>query len=160
MTLLQKAWLRLAIKRLHRFLGIPAEEKWLLIKALILVSGVSFALKILPFWITRRLTSDILTAKNRPLFSANQLILAIETASRYVPGATCLSKALAARILLAEYGYRSNLGIGVARNNGRLKAHAWLEDGDRILIGGNLDNYKPLRMKEIKPSDKDEHTPI
>lgn len=156
MTLLQKAWLRLRIKWLYKFFCTSNEEKWLLVKALYLVCGTTLALWILPFWITRRLTSRVPANEIGILFSVNQIVWAVETTSRYIPGAACLSKAMAAQVLLAEYGHRSELRIGVARDNGRLRAHAWLEDDGEILIGGNLDNYKPLHMKEISLSNEND----
>jgi len=56
-------------------------------------------------------------------------VWAVASASRYVPRATCLVRALAAEALLIGQGYPVRLCIGVTREgeNG-LGAHAWVED--------------------------------
>jgi transglutaminase superfamily protein len=67
--------------------------------------------------------------------------------SRVVPrGSNCLVRALAAGIVLKRYGYPSELKIGVTRPvSGRFEAHAWLESGGNVVIGGaQLDQYVPL----------------
>ena len=53
-----------------------------------------------------------------------------------MPGATCLTpQALAAQLLLARAGYPSSLRMGARRRDGVLEAHAWLEDGERVVYG-------------------------
>lgn len=61
---------------------------------------------------------------------------AVRAVSRYVPGASCLTQALAARSLLAAEGRPSRLQLGMARIDGRPQAHAWLESEGAIVIGG------------------------
>jgi hypothetical protein len=150
MTLLQKGWLKLKTKKMHRFFCIPHAEKWLLIKAFILVSGIVLALQIFPFRISYRFTSKVPAKQVDYRFSEKQIIRAIEMSSYYMPCSTCLSKAMAGHVLLAKYGYGSNFRIGVARDNGRLLAHAWLENQGRILVGDIVKNYVPLPMEEIR----------
>jgi hypothetical protein len=75
-----------------------------------------------------------------------QLLWAIQTASRLVPNATSLTEALAAKVLLARYGYDSRLHVGVVKQADQLQAHAWLSQGGDILLGDveNLSLYRPL----------------
>lgn len=47
-------------------------------------------------------------------------------ASRLVPGAACMHRALAARVFLARRGVASELVVGL-RKTGALEGHAWLE---------------------------------
>ena len=63
---------------------------------------------------------------------------AVQIAACLVPGATCLTQAVATRTLLAWIGHHSWIRIGVRRDDkGAIKAHAWLLDGrNRIVIGG------------------------
>lgn len=71
---------------------------------------------------------------------------AVRRVSRSVPGATCLTQALAAQLLLSRRGHASRLRIGVTRPaDERLRAHAWLERDGVILIGGaGVAAYTPL----------------
>jgi len=50
--------------------------------------------------------------------------------------APCLARALAARAMLRRRGIASRLCLGVARDGGRLAAHAWLEIGETKIVGG------------------------
>ena len=64
----------------------------------------------------------------------DELLLAFRRAANRLPG-TCLIRALALQRFLAVHGCRSELRIGVAPSPGGLQAHAWLIDGEQILIG-------------------------
>lgn len=61
---------------------------------------------------------------------------------------TCLARGLTWQVLAAQGGGYARLRLGVARTNaGRLEAHAWLESGGRVLVGGTslvLERYTPL----------------
>jgi hypothetical protein len=62
---------------------------------------------------------------------------AIRHSSRLVPGATCLTKALAGHYLCARAGHPTVIRIGVLRReDSSVSAHAWLVDGACVLIGG------------------------
>jgi hypothetical protein len=70
-----------------------------------------------------------------------------------VPGATCLSQALAAQTLFLRQGYPAELHIGVAKNEtGQLEAHAWVESEGQVVIGDlqNLSRYTPLPSLEAE----------
>lgn len=67
--------------------------------------------------------------------SQDELLLAFWRAANRVPG-TCLIRALALQRFLSVHGFASELRIGVAPGPSGLLAHAWLLDGERILIGG------------------------
>jgi hypothetical protein len=51
-------------------------------------------------------------------------------------GALCLPRALAAHAMLRRRGIASRLCLGVARDGGKLAAHAWVEIGDDKIVGG------------------------
>jgi hypothetical protein len=51
--------------------------------------------------------------------------------------AACLPRALAAQAMLRRRGIASTLCLGVARENQELSAHAWLELGQSIVMGGD-----------------------
>jgi hypothetical protein len=57
--------------------------------------------------------------------------------SRRRMNALCLPRALAAHAMLRRRGIASRLCVGVARNGGELAAHAWIEVGDKKIVGGD-----------------------
>jgi hypothetical protein len=60
--------------------------------------------------------------------------------SRYVPAATCLTRALVTLVLFERYGHVGHLRIAVAKNpGGNLEAHAWVESHGHIVIGSRKD---------------------
>lgn len=62
---------------------------------------------------------------------------AIETASAGPwTKAPCLAQALAAHAMLRRRGIANQVRLGVARNGGKLAAHAWIEVGADKIIGG------------------------
>ncbi|MGC2491326.1 lasso peptide biosynthesis B2 protein [Candidatus Binatus sp.] len=76
---------------------------------------------------------------------------AVETAGRIVPaGGNCLVRAIAGREMLARRGIGSHVRVGVAKNSpDLLRAHAWLECGDRIITGeGEHRNFAALPVGE------------
>ncbi|TGP58633.1 lasso peptide biosynthesis B2 protein, partial [Mesorhizobium sp. M2D.F.Ca.ET.225.01.1.1] len=63
----------------------------------------------------------------------------------YVPGASCLTQALAGQYLLACQGSTSKISIGIERGTGtELKAHAWLVSGRHIVLGGSINGFAHL----------------
>jgi len=51
-----------------------------------------------------------------------------------LPRSTCLTRALAASLLLTLHGHPATLRLGVARDDGELSAHAWLESDGRTVV--------------------------
>jgi hypothetical protein len=77
--------------------------------------------------------------------AVDRLAWAVEVASRRIPGTTCLCRALALQRLLAKNGHRSELRIGVEKDNDGFGAHAWLVHSGQVLIGGSqLGKYELL----------------
>ncbi|MGH9900718.1 MAG: lasso peptide biosynthesis B2 protein, partial [Pyrinomonadaceae bacterium] len=76
---------------------------------------------------------------------------AVNTSARYVPGATCLPRALATKVLLARSGHRASLCFGVAKDaGGRLEAHAWVESQGRIVVGALKDLSRYTRLPPLE----------
>lgn len=111
----------------------------MLLQALPLVLVVRLLLWILPSpiivrWVRRAAGGTAGTrVPSAPMLS---VIWAIDAVSRRVPGASCLTQAVAAQLLLHRQGYDSKLCLGVGGTNGRFTAHAWVERRGRVLIGG------------------------
>lgn len=132
---------------LRRFFRLPRSERWLLIKAALLLGLIRIGLRLLPFQTLKRLVDSASKPRVAKQFSAERIVWAVTVASRYVLGAgPCLPQALAAQALLRRRGYPASLRIGVARKGtGELQAHAWVESEDRVVVGGEeLSDYTPL----------------
>lgn len=82
---------------------------------------------------TQQLRSDT------PSIGAKRIPQAVRLAAAFVPGASCLTQALAAQILFARRGISSVLHIGVENAQG-FKAHAWLEIEDQPILGGTVES--------------------
>ena len=72
---------------------------------------------------------------------------------RFLPNRPCLTQALVLQCLLLRRGDDSTeLRIGVAKgDNDELLAHAWVERGHRVLIGGTT---SPSRYKSLDGVDE------
>jgi hypothetical protein len=125
-----RSWLRLA----------PGLRLWL-VKTAGLIVVIRLGLWLLPFRTVLSLLEKLSQPTNSPQLprsvALNRVAWAVTETSRYVPRATCLTQALAARVLLVRKGYPAEVRFGLARDEtGRLEAHAWVESDDDIVIGG------------------------
>ncbi len=66
--------------------------------------------------------------------------------ARYVPWRSdCLVQALAGQHWLARSGIPSEIVVGTAKSaDGVFEAHAWLRQGERIVLGGDIARFRPL----------------
>jgi hypothetical protein len=138
-----------------RFLALSASDRWLLIKAALLLEVFKVGMSMLPFRTLKRISARAARAPARGLrhadrgSSAESVAWAVEAASRHTPGLnTCLNQALAVQMLLARRGHPALLRIGVARGEGgRFQAHAWVESEGQVMIGGpELEGFTPLAV--------------
>src|SRR3712207_6309001 len=98
------------MKLLRKFFLLPTADKWLLVKAALLLEVVKLGVRLLPFRFLRRFVTRI---TNTPTDlrrvvppPVEQVVRAVEVASRYTPGVkSCLTQALAAQVLLARHGH-------------------------------------------------------
>ncbi len=141
----------LKMSRLRKFFRLPRSERWLLLKAVLLLGTIRIGLQLLPFQTLKQLLESVSRRPAAPRrvnqFSPDRIVWAVISAGRYVlADKPCLTQALAVQLLLKRRGYPANLRIGVSRSAGKqLEAHAWVESGDRVVVGGgNLSRYTPL----------------
>lgn len=124
--------------RLRSWARLSRVERRLALRALALVAGFRLALWTLP-------AKRVLGFAPRPRaarggVAPERVAWLVRAAARRVPGASCLTRALAARWLLAEASLRPTLRFGHRRDErGRFAAHAWLELDGRVLVGGDED---------------------
>jgi hypothetical protein len=133
------------MSKLKQFAGLSGAEQFLLLRTWFVVGFIRAGLWVLPFRTMQRFAFRA-RRKRETVYSVEQFVWAVRAVSYYVPGATCLTQALAAQVLLTRAGHSSRVEIGVAKNeNQQFRAHAWIVLGDRVLIGGTgIERYTPL----------------
>ena len=129
------------MRKLIRFLRLPASDRKALKKAVLLLWAVRIGLWILPFQSLRDLVSrkkkSPVVASNDESASVQKIARSVKLMSRYVPAATCLVQALVTVALLEEAGVPACLRIGVDKTTaGKFEAHAWVESMGKVVIGG------------------------
>jgi Transglutaminase-like superfamily len=147
----------LAMTRLGRFLRLSPADRRLLVTAALLLAAIRLGLTLLPYRRLRKLVDRLARVAPRrqpaPPASAERIAWAVTQASRSVPAATCLTQALAARVLLERRGHPARVRVGIGRAEGTpLLAHAWVESEKGVVIGGgDLSHYVPLASWEGLP---------
>ena len=121
--------------RVRKLLRLPARDRRLLVRTALLLTAVRLGLTLLPFRVVQQAVARAAAVRGAPV-PVERLVWAVTVASRHVPRATCLTRALAGQALLARHGHAARLRIGVARGEGgRFEAHAWVEDEQGPVIG-------------------------
>lgn len=142
------------LERLGRAFRLPPDERAFLFQAWALFLIVELALRVLP--LRRLLTLAQAAPPTRPVGAPpavpplSRLVRLVEIAGRYATwNPTCLRQALVLSWLLRRRGVPTSIHVGVARRDGRLAAHAWLErDGEVILGGSERDEYERLLVSD------------
>lgn len=136
------------MRRVRRFLALPAVKRHLLVQVMVLLWLTRFLLFAVQFQRTRR-TLSWLVAALRHAFStldtdSADLVWAIETAIRQGPR-SCLIEALAAQAFIELHGRQGSLVIGTRRNNSEeLEAHAWLEQNGHTVVGAHNGGFSTI----------------
>jgi hypothetical protein len=78
-----------------------------------------------------------------------RIVWLVEVASRFIPGARCLPRAMAGQLLLARAGYLTDMRIGVRKDGNTLDAHAWLEyEGVPLFESdAHIKGFAPLALR-------------
>jgi hypothetical protein len=122
------------------FAGLASSERAVLLRAVATVFTVRAALWLLPSATIVRAVSRLAARPTRRVSrntSVTRLTWAIEAAARRIPGASCLTQAIAGLLLFRRHGYDARFCVGVAREaTGSVRAHAWLERDGKVVIGG------------------------
>jgi hypothetical protein len=130
-----------AVGRIAKFFALSVADRLLLIEAFATLVMVRAGLRMVAIGRLRAWTQR-LKAGSR---AVDRMTWAVSTASRSLPGTTCLGSALALQRLLSAGGHPSELHIGVSRQAQSFSAHAWLTCNGRIVIGENEeDGYTRL----------------
>ena len=147
------------MRRLRRFRNLTAAERSLLVRAFPLVAAVRLCLWVFPFRTLYRRWFSTLPQLARPGRqggpSPERIVWLVAVASRCVPGAHCLPRAVTAQLLLAREGHLAEMRIGVRKQGDGLDAHAWLEYHGAPLweSDAQLNSFVPFDAAITSPRD-------
>jgi hypothetical protein len=112
---------------------------------LAVVSAVRLALTLSSYSHVRSLVTRLDARRDASIADLRRVAWGVAAAARLVPGASCLTQALAGQYLLAREGNASKISIGIEKGTGsELKAHAWLMSGRHIVLGGSINGFAHL----------------
>ena len=111
--------------------------------ALVLVPFARLRAVLERFAVPRRRLVARAAREPRPV---HRLARAVARAGRWVPSSKpCLTQALVLDVYLRRRGLASRIAIGVAREGEGIAAHAWVESGGEVVLGGaNRDQFTEL----------------
>lgn len=128
-------------------------QRRLLTRALLIVCAVRIGLSVLPYAVFRARLDRFACSKCAAGEGTNpsvvrRVVQAVDTIAERVPRAGCLVRAYAAYAMLRRRGYCSDVRFGVRKSSdGALEAHAWLEWGGRVILGGQqMRGFVPLEL--------------
>ena len=117
----------------RKFAQLQSEDRRLLVEAGLVLLWIRLGLRILPWRVAVAAAGNLRFLRRRQL-APSRAAWAIRSAGRIVPGATCLTQALALQYLLNRAGHASRLSLGVAKGADGFEAHAWVEhEGEPLL---------------------------
>ena len=118
--------MRSVAERISRLVRLAPRERRLLLRAWWQLLFVDIALRLVS--VTRLLPRTAAATPTNPPLPLARIGWLLEVARRYSPlPSTCLKDALVLAQLLRAEGIDAAVKIGVARGDGGLRAHAWVE---------------------------------
>jgi hypothetical protein len=140
------------LRALRATAALPPADRALLARSAIWLARCRVALWTRSFTQVRRAADAWGQSRHETGVAPGRLAWAIETAARAVPGATCLTQALAAEVLLRRAGEHPEMRFGVALGSGDFEAHAWLELDGRVVVGrAGVERFTPLGSGVVVP---------
>ena len=133
------------MRNLSRLRSLSMREAFFLARCLAVVAAVRLGLTLSSYNRVRNMVLRLEATNDASIGNLRRVAWGVAAAARLVPGASCLTQALAGQYLLACQGQASKITIGIERDSGpRLKAHAWLMSGDHIVLGGSINGFTHL----------------
>ncbi|WP_096786092.1 lasso peptide biosynthesis B2 protein [Rhodobacter sp. CZR27] len=130
------------MRRLRRILTLKPREVVALADALQTVLRIRLAIARRRTDAVRAATAALGAEAEAPAAELRRVAWSVSAASRLVPGATCLTQALAGQRLLARRGYVSTVRISLpGGGEADFRPHAWLLSGNVIALGGSAADY-------------------
>lgn len=124
-----------------KLIRLPWRDKLLLAGSALLLPGFKMALCVFSFHtvfrIVKAVSPSVPESSRVDSDLTERVAWAVQLAAHCLPGMSCLPQALVARLILGWYRQPCRLRIGVAKaEGGMLEAHAWVERGGCVLVGG------------------------
>lgn len=133
------------MRNLSRLLSLSGAEMLFLARCLTVVAAVRLGLTLSSYNRMRGLVTRLDARDAASVADLRRVAWGVASAARLIPGASCLTQALAGQYLLARQGNASKIRIGIERDTGaQLKAHAWLVSGNHIVLGGSISGFAHL----------------
>lgn len=144
---------------LRRFLDLPIRRRFAVVQACVALVAVQVGLRVWSYAAVRRGLDLVPSVPGFGLLcrvdgsdatSADavrrDVAWAVAVADTVLPGeASCLERALVGEQLLVRRGLDARIEFGVDGTGDELSAHAWLESGGEVVLGGgNLDEFSRL----------------
>lgn len=123
------------MRRVATFLALARADRLLALEAVSTLATVRIALHLVAIERLRAWASRVTPGASRPEKSVERIAWAVGAASRLLPRTSCLASAFALQRVLSKEGHGSDLHIGVAKQDEKFSAHAWLTCEGRILVG-------------------------
>lgn len=126
------------MRRLFRLFTLPYPVKKMLVLSLLTIFAIRIGLWVLPFNLLERWSNGTAPVLDQATdwTAIKHVVRSVRLCSRFIPYATCLTQALATRLLLRMDGQPSDLKIGVEKDlDEKFGAHAWIEVDGQIVIG-------------------------
>ena len=127
-------------RKLERWRSLAARERWLLVRAAMLLSVTTALLHVVGFRWTRRIVAGSNAGiaageiDSHGIATAERIGRLVDVAGRRgLVAARCLPRALVLCRLLRQHGMPAQLRIGVGKASDELFAHAWVEIGSHAV---------------------------
>ena len=131
---------------LRSFLALSNRERLLVAEAAVLLVGVGAAVRVVAYTRVRSALEAVPASFLGSGTLRERIGWAVDAADGAIPGdRSCLVRALVAEAMLERRGYETALRFGVDGAGADVEAHAWLESGGEIVVGGeNREAYTRL----------------
>jgi hypothetical protein len=135
--------------KLQAWRSLPPEDRGSLARAWAYLLVAKAALPVLPLPQVETLLERLPGGSSDGLetLPTERLVSLVDVAARHhLRPMTCLPRSLALKALLRRQGVEADLRIGVRRDDGRLLAHAWIEQAGAPIgeAGGVGNRFTPL----------------
>ena len=130
---------------LRSVLALSTRERLLVAEAAVLLVGVGAAVRVVAYIRVRALLGSMPAPLLGSGTSRERIGWAVDAAAAVPGDPSCLVRALVAEAMLERRGHETALRFGVDDAGADVEAHAWLESGGEIIVGGeNREAYTRL----------------
>ena len=135
--------LSVLVNKVRKFLKVSWTDKMMIIEAVFLTGIIRFSILFVAFSKIAKLSGkynkdSVFSINNKQISIGNRIGLVVQIVSKYTPWESkCLVKALTAQTMLRIRKIPSTVYLGVAKDDKKLVAHAWLRCGENIITGGD-----------------------